>query len=63
MSQIEKVVMNPVSGQQNILPTHSNNISLSLSIPIIDNRIVDLDEAHTPLPPGVTHIKRIGTMY
>ena len=63
MSQIQKVVMNPVSGQQNILPTHSNNISPSLSMPIIDNIKVDHDEAHTPVPPGVTHIKRIGTMY
>ena len=63
MSQNNKVVMNPVSGQQNIQPTHSNNISPSLSIPIIDNHVVDHDEAHTPVPPGVTHIKRVGTMY
>ena len=64
MSQIEKVV---VSAQQNIQPKHSNNISPSLSMPI-DNchprqhKHHD-EEAHTPVPPGVTHIKRIGTMY
>ena len=60
MSQIEKVV---VSAQQNIQPKQTV-LPISINLPVVvDSPHDDLDEAHTPLPPGVAYVKRTGIMY
>ena len=52
MSQIEKVV---VSAQQNIQPKQTV-LPISINLPVVvDSPHDDLDEAHTPLPPGVAY--------